>query len=49
MRQLQRFKKLENVAFVHPIGDIGKEQMGVRFLAHKIGADGSVTTAPTLS
>ena len=41
-----KIQEAGKLAFVHfdLIAGIGKDQMGVRFLAHKIGADGLVTT-----
>ena len=45
-RTVAKIQEAGKPAFVHfdLIAGIGKDQMGVRFLAHKIGADGLVTT-----
>lgn len=45
-RTVEKIKDAGKLAFVHfdLIAGIGKDQMGVRYLADKIGADGVVTT-----
>lgn len=45
-KKVEKIKEAGKLAFVHfdLIAGIGKDQMGVRYLAEKIGADGVVTT-----